>query len=74
MSLGRAFMTSGAQSVTVSLWQVSDNSTTIFMLEYYKALLDGKAKAEALVAARSVLFAKGFTSPFYWAPFVLIGD
>jgi len=76
MSLGRAFMTAGAESVTVSLWQVSDESTQLLMEEYYKNLIGGKSKAEALSIARSSLFAKGkpFNNPYYWAPFVLIGD
>ena len=75
MSLGRAFMTAGAESVTVSLWEVSDESTQIFMEEYYRNLIAGKAKPEALAAARSSLFSKDkrFANPFYWAPFVLIG-
>ncbi len=76
MSLGRAFMSAGAESVTVSLWQVSDESTQILMEEYYRNLIAGKSKAEALAGARSFLFAKGkpFSNPFYWAPFILIGD
>jgi CHAT domain-containing protein/tetratricopeptide (TPR) repeat protein len=75
MSLGRAFMTAGAESVTVSLWEVSDESTQLFMQEYYKNLLGGKSKAEALSISRSFLFAdKRFSNPFYWAPFILIGD
>jgi len=62
--------------VTVSLWKVSDESTQMLMEEYYKNLLSGKSKAEALAIARSSLFAKGgdFKDPFFWAPFVLIGE
>ena len=74
MSLGRAFMAAGAESVTVSLWQVSDNSTQILMEQYYKNILEGKSKSEALAAARTYLFRNGFSDPFFWAPFVLIGD
>jgi CHAT domain-containing protein/tetratricopeptide (TPR) repeat protein len=76
MSLGRAFMAAGAESVTVSLWQVSDESTQMLMEEYYKNLIGGKSKAEALSIARSYLFDKDkqFTNPFFWAPFILIGD
>jgi CHAT domain-containing protein len=76
MSLGRAFMAAGASSVTVSLWQVSDESTQILMEEYYKNLLEGKPKPEALAIARSRLFAKGviYKNPFFWAPFILIGE
>ena len=74
MSLGRAFLAAGAESVTVSLWQVSDNSTQVFMEQYYENILDGKSKSEALAAARSYLFKNGFANPFFWAPFVLVGD
>jgi CHAT domain-containing protein len=76
MSLGRAFMASGAESVTVSLWEVEDTSTQILMEEYYKNLIGGKSKAEALSIARSYLFNKDkqFANPFFWAPFILIGD
>jgi CHAT domain-containing protein len=74
MSLGRAFMTAGAESVTVSLWQVSDTSTQIFMERYYENLLRGKTKSEALSLARVSLFENGFKSPFFWAPFILTGE
>lgn len=74
MSLGRAFMAAGAESVTVSLWQVSDASTQILMEQYYKNILDGKSKSEALAAARTYLFRNGCSNPFFWGPFVLIGD
>jgi CHAT domain-containing protein/tetratricopeptide (TPR) repeat protein len=74
MSLGRAFMAAGAESVTVSLWQVSDASTQMLMEQYYKNILDGKSKSEALAAARTYLFRNGLSNPFFWGPFVLIGD
>src|SRR5215472_15668094 len=44
MSLGRAFLAAGAASVTVSLWQVADESTAMLMEEYYRNLLAGKSK------------------------------
>lgn len=73
-SLGSAFLAAGASSATMSLWKVSDKSTAIFMQEFYKKLLAGMGKAEALAAARSALVSKGYNSPFYWAPFVLTGE
>jgi len=48
MSLGRAFLSAGASSVTVSLWDVSDNSTVQFMDEYYKALYQGMVRLRRL--------------------------
>lgn len=74
MSLGRAFLSAGASSVTVSLWQVSDESTAVFMTEYYRGLLSGEDKPEALAAARLALFKGKYRDPYYWAPFILIGQ
>jgi CHAT domain-containing protein len=73
-SLGSAFLAAGASSVTVSLWQVADNSTAELMGEFYKNLVMGKSKAAALAGARAALVAKGYDNPFFWAPFVLTGE
>jgi CHAT domain-containing protein len=74
MSLGRAFLAAGSASVTVSLWQVSDESTAALMSQYYRGFLAGKSKNVALAEARQSLFTSGYKDPFYWAPFVLIGE
>jgi CHAT domain-containing protein len=74
MSLGRAFLAAGSSSVTVSLWQVSDESTAALMEQYYRGLLAGKKKNVALAEARQTLFASSYKDPFYWAPFILIGE
>jgi len=74
MSLGRAFLAAGSSSVVVSLWQVSDESTALFMEDFYRNMLEGKRKDVALAAARTSLFARGYQQPFYWAPFIVIGE
>src|SRR6266496_1172761 len=74
MSLGRAFLASGSASVTVSLWQVSDESTAVLMAKYYQGLLEGKKKSLALAEARYAVFASGSKNPFFWAPFIVIGE
>lgn len=76
VGLTRAFMYAGAPSVIVSLWSVSDMSTALLMGEFYKNLIKNKlSKTEALRKARLKLIAdKKYAHPFYWAPFVLIGD
>jgi CHAT domain-containing protein len=73
-SLGIAFLAAGASSVTVSLWQVADNSTAELMEEFYRNLVSGKSKSVALAAARAALVAKGYKNPFFWAPFILTGE
>jgi len=74
MSLGRAFLAAGSSSVTVSLWQVSDESTATLMERYYRGVLAGKPKNVALAEARQSLFSGRYKDPFFWAPFILIGE
>jgi CHAT domain-containing protein len=74
MSLGRAFLAAGSSSVTVSLWQVSDDSTALLMKKYYESLLANKKKSIALAEARYAVFESGSTDPFFWAPFIVIGE
>ena len=74
MSLGRAFLAAGASSVTVSLWQVSDESTALLMKKYYEGLLEGKKKSDALALARYAVYESGAKDPFFWAPFIVIGE
>lgn len=65
-SLGTAFLAAGASSVTMSLWQVSDSSTAVLMKEFYRNILNGMPKAQALAAARSTLVSQGYDNPFFW--------
>jgi CHAT domain-containing protein len=76
VGLTRAFIFAGTPSVLASLWNVNDLSTSIFMREFYHAWLkEDKSKAEALQYAQlSVRQKKEYQRPFYWAPFILVGD
>jgi CHAT domain-containing protein len=76
VGLTRAFMYAGTPAVMVSLWSVSDISTATLMREFYRDLLKkGFSKTEALRNAQlSLLEDEKYAHPFYWAPFVLIGD
>ncbi|MGF1523782.1 MAG: CHAT domain-containing protein [Leptolyngbyaceae cyanobacterium] len=66
----------GARSTIASLWQVDDIATSIFMTQFYEALATGSAsKADALRTAQTHLIEdRNFRHPYYWAPFVLIGN
>jgi CHAT domain-containing protein len=116
LGLVRAFIYAGASSVLVSLWPVDELSTRILMERFYRQLLAGVPKAEALRSAQQdlrrltapqvaeILAGYGepdpheqvqqllrltatamkhpqahsetciFSHPYFWAPFVLIGD
>ena len=76
MGLTRAFMYAGAPTVGVSLWSVADKSTADLMTDFYRRLLAGESSTSgALRAAQlSMIETKKYSAPFYWAPFVLVGD
>ncbi|WP_407883107.1 CHAT domain-containing protein [Scytonema sp. NUACC26] len=67
---------SGARSTVASLWSVSDLSTASLMIEFYHQLSKpGVTKAEALRRAQvALLHQEDYSSPYYWAPFVLLGN
>ncbi|QNF35650.1 CHAT domain-containing protein [Adhaeribacter swui] len=74
IGLSRALLFAGAKNIVVSLWKVSDESTANLMKYFYQALLAGKDKATALqIAKRKLINHSSYRSPFYWAPFILIG-
>ncbi len=76
IGLTRAFMYAGTPAVMVSLWSVSDISTATLMGEFYRNLVKHNLnKTDALRKAQLALLKDGkFAHPFYWAPFVLVGD
>jgi CHAT domain-containing protein len=75
IGLTRAFMYAGARSLVVSLWQVADPSTAELMVKFYERLDRAGDKADALRQAKLELIQSGrYAHPFYWAPFVLVGE
>jgi CHAT domain-containing protein/Tfp pilus assembly protein PilF len=75
-SFARAFLYSGTPSVVVTLWNVSDQSTVEFMKSFYSNLeAKNMNKAAALKNARlKLIHSQFYNHPYYWAPFVLVGD
>lgn len=76
LGLAGAAIRSGARSTLATLWQVNDESTAIFMAEFYRQLASSKiSKAEALRNAQLTLLQnRQYQNPFFWAPFVLVGN
>ncbi len=77
IGLTRAFMYAGAPTVGVSLWSVADQSTALLMTGFYKRLLTGQGESpsSAMRAAQlEMIQNKRYSAPFYWAPFVLVGE
>ncbi len=74
MALSRGFLFAGSDSVVLSMWQVNDDSTAKLFIDMYRNLKDG-SKAEALRQAQLSLIANNATChPYYWAPFILVGE
>jgi CHAT domain-containing protein len=82
-SLAEVAQDAGAPAVLASLWSVSDDSTAQLMIEFYNAKTNrDMSKDGALQAAQLKLIADArsgrrpakWAQPFYWAPFILLGD
>jgi CHAT domain-containing protein len=77
IGLARAFMYAGAQTVGVSLWSVADQSTAELMTSFYANLLaPGQASSSVAFrkAKQEMIAGKRYSAPFYWAPFITIGE
>jgi CHAT domain-containing protein len=66
------FERAGVKAVMASLWSVEDKATKQLMIQFYENLKQGMSKGEALQEAKLSQIDK--SHPFYWSPFVLIGD
>ncbi|MGH9873551.1 MAG: CHAT domain-containing protein [Pyrinomonadaceae bacterium] len=76
IGLTRAFMYAGAPTVGVTLWSVADKPTAELMTDFYRQLLGANpAPSSAMREAQlAMISGKKYSAPFYWAPFVLVGE
>lgn len=81
--LTRAFMYAGAKGLLVSHWSVESQSTQDLMTSVFKQIKQGNDRLTALTNARAQLRAKPLVlglrgvsqaHPYFWAPFVFVGD
>lgn len=71
--LMRGFLHAGAPSLVASLWATSDASTARLMKEMYGQIRAGASKRAALRAAQ-IAVKNEYGHPYYWAPFILMGN
>jgi CHAT domain-containing protein/tetratricopeptide (TPR) repeat protein len=70
-----ALFAAGAPTQVVSQWAVKDASTAELMKQFYARLKQGQAKGAALRGAALALRQdRQYSHPYYWAPFILMGD
>lgn len=71
--LQRGLKMADANSILMSLWKVDDDATCALMVEFYKHWFAGKSKQDALQnAIHSIRSDSRWSSPKYWAAFVLL--
>ena len=77
IGLSRALTYAGANNLIVSLWSVSDESTSDLMVNFYQKLLtdpEVKSYSQAIRLAKlNLIINTDYPLPYYRAPFVLIG-
>ena len=74
IGIARAFLGSGARSVLVALWAISDSATEQLMNRFYEHLVEGESASESLHQAMKWMRNNGSTEVSEWASFTLIGD
>lgn len=76
LGLAGVVLKSGARSALGSLWPVSDLAAQEMLPAFYTHIKEpGVSKAEALRRTQiSLMQKKEFRHPFYWSPFILIGN
>jgi CHAT domain-containing protein/tetratricopeptide (TPR) repeat protein len=62
----------GAGAVVMSQWRADDAATATIMVEFYRRLLRGESRSEALLGARRA-YRLVSPDPFSWGPFILQG-
>jgi tetratricopeptide (TPR) repeat protein/CHAT domain-containing protein len=71
--LRRAFLLAGAKTLLMSLWKIPDEETRMLMEGFYKRILEGKPRADALREAQLAVKA-AIPEPLYWGAFICQGD
>ncbi|HLJ55927.1 MAG TPA: tetratricopeptide repeat protein [Chthonomonadaceae bacterium] len=77
VGLTRSLQYAGAKSIVASQWKVADASTAALMTAFHSNLIAGKERDEALRLAMAEIAKRedlGWSAPYYWAPFVLVGE
>ncbi|HEV3116417.1 MAG TPA: CHAT domain-containing protein, partial [Gemmataceae bacterium] len=73
MGLERSFILAGAQTLVTSLWRLPDQPRLQLLQEFYRRILDGEPRAEALRSAKLMVKSK-YPQALHWAAFVCLGN
>lgn len=70
--LQRGFKIAGVETIIMSLWNVSDQATSLMMRTFYRNLVKGRSKRESFSAAQKEVRKKYNDDPYYWAAFIML--
>ena len=73
LGFSRAFAYAGAQSLSINLWPIRDQTASEISSEFYASLNQGKNKAEALRDARLHYLNHSNSDPYLWGAFIMYG-
>lgn len=76
VGLATGFLQAGVPRLVASLWDVDDGATAELMKHFYASMLRKKMRPPAALAAAQEELRRipRWSSPYYWAPFILIGE
>lgn len=74
LGFSRAFTYAGAQSLSINLWPIRDQTASDISLHFYEALNEGKNKADALREARLSYLNNTNSDPYLWGAFIMYGN
>jgi len=72
--LANAFVLAGVKHYVGTFWEILDEPSRLFALEFYKQLLSGMSIGEALRHARMQLITEYGEETIVWASYLLYGD
>jgi len=77
IGFAQSFIEAGANGILASLWNVNDESTSIFMTSFYSHYFKYKNVAKALALTKREFingdYGDEYRKPFYWAPYIYYG-
>jgi CHAT domain-containing protein/Tfp pilus assembly protein PilF len=79
IGLSRAFFYAGTPNLIVSLWKVSDVSTSQLMIHFYENMMNNTNNNNLFSnnlreAKLKLINEKKYAKPYFWAPFIILGN
>ena len=74
LSMASAFAAAGARSTLTTLWQVDDAATKDLVVGFYRRLVEGDTRMDAINGAqRDMRLTADYAHPYYWSALTLYG-